>query len=670
VRTFDAVWTTLGLDALAERQQTVGMSETLRRESVVALGALDAPVALDATIAAAHHGDLAMETLPRLSVRGLDRAAGSLDQNDDDLDAVPRDIAVTGLLGEGGMGRVLLGYQRSLRREVALKTVFPNASAEARSAVLSEGFITGHLEHPNIIPVHELGLDSGGMPLLVMKRVVGFEWSELLADDDHPAWKRIQSGAASFALQRPEDRLAAHVEILMEVAQALAYAHGRGVIHRDLKPENVMIGESGEVYLVDWGVATMLETNEPHALVGTPAYLAPEMIDAELAVGPWTDVYLLGATLHAVLTGRPRHEGTELRTVLVSAYQSKPFSYPPSVPEELADLCNRATARDAAQRPSSALEFHRALASYVAHTGSLALADAANERLTELEAVLEAPSHDDARAARLAAECRFGYLMALREWPENPRAKIGLRAALERVLEMEIARENGPAARAALAELREAASPEAPEDERVSRRLVEGVRGVEEGYANRMRDREELAKVHHDQDVSVAARQRSILLAMIITLIITFAGSHALRRGASSGPSATSVSITVIGTITFTISLASVFLGRRWLLKNAVNRHFASGLIITLGLILLHRALGIVAGEQVSATLRGDMFIAAIGAAVFGVHGSHSWFIASGVMVAAAIGSGFFPPYTDLIFPAAAVVFFISVGIGWRRSAR
>jgi serine/threonine-protein kinase len=676
-RTFEAVWQTLGLDALAPRQQTFGMNGTIRRNTALTLDphavapTLAAPSSrmVEATVAAAQRQDLAVSTLPRLSIRGLDRPAGADAASEHEHDTVQRDIAVTGLLGEGGMGRVLLGYQRSLRRDVALKTVYPNASLEARSAVLSEGFITGHLEHPNIIPVHELGLDGGGMPLLVMKRVVGFEWSELLADPDHDGWKRIRLGAGSFAATgSTEDRLAVHVEILMQVAQALEYAHGRGVIHRDLKPENVMIGESGEVYLVDWGVASMLDTKEPHALVGTPAYLAPEMIDEDLAVGPWTDVYLLGATLHAVLVGRPRHDGTELRTVLVSAFESKPYAYPPSVPEELADLCNRATARDATKRPASALEFHQALASYVAHTGSLALADAANERLTELEAVLADPGHEDAHAARLATECRFGYSMALREWPENPRAKTGLRTALERVLEMEIARENAPAARAALAELKAAAPPETPESEQAPMRLVLEVRRVEEHQTKTVRDREELAKVHHDQDVTVALRQRTIFIGVISAIIVTLTGSLALRRGLYSGAIATSRSITVVGFIVLLISLAGAWLGRRRLLANAVNRQFVATLVGSLGMIVLHRVLALLAAESLSSTLRGDMFVAATASAVVGVHSSRSWFVASGVMVAGAIASGFFPRYTELFFPVCAVTFFATIGFGWRRT--
>jgi serine/threonine-protein kinase len=380
-------------------------------------------------------------------------------------------------------------------------------------------------------------------------------------------------------------------------------------------------------------------------------------------------VYLLGATLHAVLTGRPRHDGTELRAVLTSAYQSNPCTYPPSVPEELAELCNRATARDPDKRPSSALEFHRALTSFVAHTGSLALADAANERLTELESVLAEAAHDDARAARLATECRFGYLMALRDWPENPRAKLGLRSALEHVLAMEIARENAPAARAALAELKETVSRDSSESEQIPARLLEGVQRVEASFANRMRDREELAKVHHDQDVTVSARQRNLLLTAITGLIILSTASFALRRGLYAESIDPAVSITAFAALTLLLSVAGVLFGRRWLLKNAVNRQFASTLIISLVLLVIHRGLGLMAGADISSTLRSDMFIAVLSAAILGAHGTRAWFVPASVMLIAAIASGLYPPQTHVIWAAASIAFFFSVAMVWRRAA-
>ena len=112
------------------------------------------------------------------------------------------------------------------------------------------------LEHPNILPIHSLGCDGSGSPMLVMRRVQGVAWSQLLLDSSHPMWKSY-SGT---------DRLDFHLDVMLQVCKAMSYAHSRGIIHRDLKPENVMIGEIGEVYVFDWGIA-LVTREEPTGLL-------------------------------------------------------------------------------------------------------------------------------------------------------------------------------------------------------------------------------------------------------------------------------------------------------------------------------------------------------------------------------------------------------------------
>ena len=154
-------------------------------------------------------------------------------------------------IGEGGMGLVHLAEQRMLRREVAIKTVKPEHVAPLTvRKLLQEGWITGRLEHPNIVPVHDLEIDDEGRPLLVLKKVEGAAWAELLAD---PALVK-QRLVSERVRSRPtdEDVLEWHVGVLSQVCRALSYAHSRGIVHRDLKPDNVMIGAFGEVYVLDW----------------------------------------------------------------------------------------------------------------------------------------------------------------------------------------------------------------------------------------------------------------------------------------------------------------------------------------------------------------------------------------------------------------------------------
>ncbi len=178
------------------------------------------------------------------------------------------------VLGEGGMGIVRLGTQRSLERAVALKSLKDGLETpNARLKLLREAWITGKLEHPNIVPVHDLGIDERGEPRIVLKRIEGASWDTLAKD-----------AAEVKRLFDASDLVEWNLRVLLEVARALHFAHVRGIVHRDLKPENVMIGSFGEVYVVDWGLAVALEDDgsgrfplalDATELAGTPSYMAP-----------------------------------------------------------------------------------------------------------------------------------------------------------------------------------------------------------------------------------------------------------------------------------------------------------------------------------------------------------------------------------------------------------
>lgn len=341
--------------------------------------------------------------------------------------ATSADLEVRGVIGEGGMGRVLLARQHSLIRDVAVKTSKPSAGDSARAAILLEGEITGSLEHPSIVPVHALGLDQSGQPAMVMKRIEGVAWDALMNDPRHADWEGWEGTA--------EDRLPGHLQILMQVCNALHFAHSRSVVHRDVKPQNVLIGRFGDVYLADWGVATHVGT-KAQALCGTPAYLAPEMVNGQ-TVDARTDVYLLGSTLHLILTGQPRHQGSTVTESLLHARASPPATYGPTVPAELAVLANCACHVEPSQRPENARAFKDALTRYVKHRDARALFEQAQRRVVELEPLLtmETPSDEQrTRGERLLSEARFGLEQALVQWPENEAARASL-ARVEAMVE-------------------------------------------------------------------------------------------------------------------------------------------------------------------------------------------------------------------------------------------
>jgi serine/threonine-protein kinase len=368
-------------------------------------------------------------------------------------------------IGEGGMGIVRLATQRSLGRKVAVKTLRAETKSEqATLRLLREAWVTGSLEHPNIVPVYDLGLDEDGSPIIVLKKIEGVTWESLLRD---AAQVKERFGAA--------DLLEYNLRILIQLCNAVSLAHARGILHRDLKPENVMIGSFGEVYLVDWGIAVSVRddptgrlplASEANEIAGTPCYMAPEMLGALGGLSEATDVYLLGAILHEVLTGAPPHKGS-FREIVASILLSKP-TYGPDVPIDLARIAQKAMSREPIERFSTADELRKRLEWYLRHRGSVALSTIASQKLAEMRALVSAGSADRERVRPLVAEARFGFRQALDASPDNDAARAGLREATEAVVDFELAHGKPDAAAAALAEL---ADPPAELATRVSRAL-------------------------------------------------------------------------------------------------------------------------------------------------------------------------------------------------------
>lgn len=551
--------------------------------------------------------------LPRISVelRGTLSGAGT-----EEPVAVGdgRDLEVIRTLGEGGMGRVFLARQHSLDRDVAVKTVRDGASERERAALLAEGAITGHLEHPAVIPVHALGIDPAGRPVLVMKRVEGAAWSELLANPHHEAWWDGDDAGG--------DRLVRHLEILMQVCNATSFAHSRGIIHRDIKPDNVLIGPYGEVYLADWGIALRTEDAAlAMPMCGTPSYMAPEMV-AGGVIDARTDVYLLGATLHHVLVGRPRHAATNFRAVLFAASASAPVEYPPSVPALLAALANEATSVDPAKRPASAAEVRLAIAGYLRHRSSIALAESAVERLTRLEALVEDGTALTSEGRQrdvdvLAAEVRFALDQALRDWSGNEVAK-GASSKLEKML------------------------------------------------ASRRARAAELERLARDLDPNTARRPRELAYAALGAVGLGLSASAFVDRGAVSTTSLFYESLAPVA-----IVAAATLVLRRQLLQTALNRRAFFALQATLTAVTFHRALGLLASMSAAHVLVGDQILLGT-VSIAGAAFVFRWFAWCGiVMLGGAVWAAAAPADAMRSFAAATGVSFLVAGyFAWSTAPR
>ena len=273
--------------------------------------------------------------------------------------SVPPDYELLDVLGEGGMGVVYAARQTSVDRTIAVKMIRSEAAdnEDARARFLSEAAVTGDLEHPNIMPIYDLGADDTGALFYAMKRVQGTRWSQAI-------------GAKPLG----ED-----LQVLLRVADACAFAHSRGVIHRDLKPDNIMVGDFGEVLVMDWGLAKVLSQGadgrgqkseaeerekegsadrpeggrapnpEQNAqsdvtpdlavrsqvssvrsesdlaltaegqVTGTPFYMSPEQAEGDTdRLDHRSDIYSLGAILYEILTLERPVEGRTMYEVLLN----------------------------------------------------------------------------------------------------------------------------------------------------------------------------------------------------------------------------------------------------------------------------------------------------------------------------------------------------------------
>ncbi len=284
---------------------------------------------------------------------------------------------------KGGLGAVFVAQDGELNRQVALKQIQPSHAdrPESRSRFLLEAEVTGGLEHPGIVPVYSLGHDPDGRPFYAMRFIEGDSLKGAI-DRFHAPDAPRDPGPRALELQKLLRRF-------LDVCEAIAYAHSRGVLHRDLKPGNIMVGRYGETLVVDWGLAKVVgrpdDSGEatlhpsasgsssetlPGSAVGTPSYMSPEQANGQLdQLGPRSDVYSLGATLYALLTGRPPVDGPDVFTVLDRVCRGdvpRPRHVHPEVPEPLDAVCRKAMALDPSERYASPLDLAADIESWLA----------------------------------------------------------------------------------------------------------------------------------------------------------------------------------------------------------------------------------------------------------------------------------------------------------------
>jgi eukaryotic-like serine/threonine-protein kinase len=331
---------------------------------------------------------------------------------------------LVGELARGGMGEVHLCHDRRIGRDVALKLIRnPDAVTEQKQQrFLREARVQGQLEHPSIVPVYDLSRDDQGREFFTMRRLSGATLSFVI--------ERLAAGDAEIVRRFTRHKL---LSAFLQVCLAVDYAHNRGVIHRDIKPSNIMLGDFGEVYLLDWGLARIDneqmrtgDTLEPEVtltiegqLLGTPGYMSPEQAVGEAEIDGRSDIYSLGVVLFEMLALEPLHgsgaTSERIRSTHLGADARVSVRAPQrDVPPELDTICQQATAWKPANRYASARELHDAVERVLEGEQDLSLRQSlADQHALTAKAAVERALAGRDNNARAEALRELGQALAL-----------------------------------------------------------------------------------------------------------------------------------------------------------------------------------------------------------------------------------------------------------------
>jgi tRNA A-37 threonylcarbamoyl transferase component Bud32 len=344
------------------------------------------------------------------------------------------------VLGRGGMGEVLSAHDDQIGRSVAIKRLrIENPTADILARFLREARIQGRLEHPAVVPVHELWHDTGGQPFFVMKQLTGTTLADVLP--------RLALKDARALEEFPRVRL---LRAFTDVCLAIEFAHTRGVVHRDLKPANIVLGDFGEVYVLDWGIARVagegtgaaarerdqsafddiptVVGNETAvgAILGTPGYISPEQIRGDADLDGRADVYALGCLLFEILTLQPLHpRGQAGIATALAGVDARPSLRTPErdIPPELDSICVKATAVDRDQRFATARALGDAVQHYLDGNRDIALRKDLAKK--ELVAARQAMISGDGAVQRRNALRAAARALALDPLDPEPAALVG-----------------------------------------------------------------------------------------------------------------------------------------------------------------------------------------------------------------------------------------------------
>jgi serine/threonine protein kinase len=368
---------------------------------------------------------------PKLSINSIE--SEEADENDH--------FDIEYKIGQGGFGQVDAAKQLCFDRRVAIKRVRSDkGNAFAKQQLKEEAQLMGQLEHPAIPPVHIVGIDEENQIALVMKFIKGNSWLEILKRDH----RKIKGN------KLPKWYLDKHLNYLLRIGEALDFAHKKSIIHRDIKPENVVIGEYGEVYLIDWGIACTLDkemTFHGPGYAGTPCYAAPEMIVKKPTWDIRSDVYLMGASLYQIIAGTPPHMGKSAAEVFTNIADKPTPVLHDDFPATLRMICGCAMSKDQEERYTSVYAMLEDIRYFLTQGELSELNIKATQDLDKVRELGKKNNEFSDELESIGARCRFRLEEINHRSPGNKKAQDQLGECLQLLTEDAINKKRLAAAR-------------------------------------------------------------------------------------------------------------------------------------------------------------------------------------------------------------------------------
>ncbi|BBM86205.1 protein kinase domain-containing protein [Candidatus Uabimicrobium amorphum] len=300
-----------------------------------------------------------------------------------------RDIKET---NRDDMNVVYEAWQKKLKRKVTVKKMLPSSKNKSFVGAM----VAAYLEHPNIVPIHNIEQSETGKIFLTMKPVKGYSLNELL----HPQTKKQEQESQKY-------ELSSYLKMLLKICNAVNYAHSNGIVNCDLKPQNIIVGVYGEVLVKNWDIAVSVDNDQKKAYItckdsickpmGTPSYMPPELVEGRgKDISYATDVYLLGGILYEILYRNPPRKNKDLWHTLLEAKRGQLPSFDSEVPDDLINICKRAMAKNAKSRHANVAEFQNELEDFLSNQESIVISNQATIQLEKCLKCLENSNHNAA----------------------------------------------------------------------------------------------------------------------------------------------------------------------------------------------------------------------------------------------------------------------------------